>query len=280
MNVRRESREQLGLTQAEAASRAGISFATWRRWEEDPSSVKSGTAAACARILDRESALREELATYESEFAASWTDNPYLTPRQAYAIAGTLNFWGDMYLAEWLSDPTPEPLHQVTPFERIDLRAMMLVGENKAWVELAKARCFAVANELKDGILPFDRDGCYFDELLMALALPEAREMLTDEHESFTSLPPSTVSNDAESAWTDDDWDAVSDSFDDRCRWDEWEVPTMTNHPLLRAILDARHPFTWFDRATPTGPGYLNRLIGIETLAPADTRDDTADPQS
>jgi hypothetical protein len=46
---------------------------------------------------------------------------------------------------------------------------------------------------------------------------------------------------------------------------------------LLRTILEERHPFTWFDPAKPTGAGYLNRLIDIETLVPAESIDNDLD---
>lgn len=58
------------------------------------------------------------------------------------------------------------------------------------------------------------------------------------------------------------DWDVVSDGFGDACRWDECEAPLRQGHPLLLAILAERHPFTWFDLAEPTGPGYLQRFSG------------------
>jgi transcriptional regulator with XRE-family HTH domain len=107
VNARREAREKLGLTQSDAARRAGVSFATWRRWEEDPSTVKASTATACAEVLDREASFRSALAAEQASFIASWEGSPYLTPRQAYAIAGCLDFWADLALGEWLKDPRP-----------------------------------------------------------------------------------------------------------------------------------------------------------------------------
>lgn len=209
------------------------------------------------------------LAAEKSAFAASWGDSPHLSPRQAYAIAGTLDLWADLFLGEWLKNPSAEPLHTVVPFDQLDPRVMMLVGESRAWAELVRTRCFAVSEEIKDGLLPFDRDGCFFDELLLALALPFAEASLADDPELFEGIPAAEP-NDGGYVMPDDEWDSVSDGFDDLCRWDEWEVPLMHDHPLLRAILDARHPFTWFDLAVPTGPGYLNRLAGRETLTTAE----------
>jgi transcriptional regulator with XRE-family HTH domain len=244
MNERREIREQLGLTQAEAAARAGVSFATWRRWEEDPAAVRSTTASKCARVLDRDTAFRNALAVEKAAFTTSWKESPYLTPRQAYAIAGSLDFWADTFIGEWLNDPSTEALHTVVPFDALDPRVMMLVGENRAWAELVKERCLAVSEEIRTGVLPFDRDGCFFDELLVALALPYAKASLSDDPDLFDGLPEAREPDDDDDhVLLDNEWDAVSDGFDDRCRWDEWEVPVMRNHPLLRAILDARHPW-------------------------------------
>ena len=264
MNDRKDRRETLGLTQAEAASRAGVSFATWRRWEEDPSRVRNSTRISCEKVLDRESTSNREAAAEVTQFVDAWRDRPILTPRQAYAIAGALNLWVDLYLREWLRNPHEEPLHELPPFDQLDLRVMMLVDENRAWTAKAIERCIAVADELKAGILPFDRPGCYFDELLMALALPHAQVAMSDEPELFDLIPARVTDGDE---WAlDEDWDLVSDTFDDMCLWDEWEVPLYRSHPLLPAILAERHPFTWFNDVPPSGAGYLNRLLRIETL--------------
>lgn len=263
MNPRRSQREALGLTQAGAAARAEVSFATWRRWEEDPTKVKSATRTACERVLDRDAALKSALAEQAANFERAWGDCSYLTPRQASAIASALNYWADVYICEWLRHPANEPLHQVSPFDRLDLRVMILVNDNSAWAAKARERCYAVATEIESGVLPFERPGCYFDELLMALALPDAESELVDMPELFEEVPGRTEAS-VEEGWTlDDEWDAVSDAFDDRCRWDEWEVPLTRNHPLLATVLSERHPFSWFDPGEGTGPGYLQRLAGL-----------------
>ena|SRR6476659_8858004 len=91
---RREQREALNLTQQEAATKAKVSVATWRRWEENPEQVKARTAIACERVLDRhakERAADAETSAEKARFAAAWSDpSKILTPRQAYAIAKVL----------------------------------------------------------------------------------------------------------------------------------------------------------------------------------------------
>lgn len=44
-------RQRLNLTQAEAAERAGVTVATWRRFEADPASVLNEVRSACERVL-------------------------------------------------------------------------------------------------------------------------------------------------------------------------------------------------------------------------------------
>lgn len=209
-----------------------------------------------------------EWAAHLAQLHESWKDSWVLTPRQAASIAMVLDGWADTDIDEWLRDPSSEPLHEVDPFAQIDKRVMMLVGENRAWAALASERCHAVAEEIANGVLPFDRPGCYFDELLMALALPNAEVQLTDCPELFEGLPP-RIRADDDSPAADDEWDSTSDGFDDQCRWDEWEVPTYTEHPLLPALLAAHHPYHWFDIGGETGAGYLQRLGGLTVEAEA-----------
>lgn len=198
-------------------------------------------------------------------FEQSWGDCPYLTPRQAAAIASVIALWADTEIGEWLDGGwSREPLHAVTPFTRLDRRVMIYVDDNKAWAEKARERCYAVADQIAEGVLPFDRQGCFFDELLMGLALPAAQEHLGEMPEVFDDIGPRLPSHyDEIHFFGDDEWDMVSDAFDDRCRWDDWEVSVEKDHHLLAAILAERHPYTWFDPSPGTGAGYLQRLANI-----------------
>ncbi|MBT0773526.1 hypothetical protein KIH74_31555 [Kineosporia sp. J2-2] len=217
-------------------------------------------------MLDGQRAHRTALAERAANFEKAWAESPVLTPRQASAIAVILDVWADLYIGEWLKHPSVEPLHEVEPFASFDVRVMIYVNENRAWAEKARERCRAVSDEIESGTLPFDRPGCYFDELLMAAALPAAQAELADMPEMFDDIAPRVAIGrlDDGEGLSDDDWDLVADSFDDQCRWDEWEVPLYNNYPLLGVILASRHPFTWFDPSEGTGPGYLRRLVGLE----------------
>jgi transcriptional regulator with XRE-family HTH domain len=248
VTIQTTRREELGLTQTAAAARAGLSVQTWQQWEEDPSAVSAEAAEQCEHVIDVEEA-RTDLAQRAAGFAEAWADCSYLTPRQAGALATRLASWSDN-IAEWLEAPFEQPLHEVGPFESIDRRVMIYVDENRAWAAKAQERCDAMSEEVESGVLPFDRDGCFFDELLVGAALPEARAIYTALPDMFADIPARAVARDdgADGATvTDDDWDGAGEAFDDLCRWETSQVPLYTDHPLLAGLIADMHPYTWFD---------------------------------
>ena len=121
-------RVEFGLTQDEAARKAGVSLASWRRWELDPDSVSVKTCVACEGVLESAAEFKRVFSKSCEAFTSSWKDSPRLTPRQAYAIGLQLDFWADTDIAEWLQDPNV-PLYEVSPFTHFDLRVLMHVGE-------------------------------------------------------------------------------------------------------------------------------------------------------
>lgn len=158
-----------------------------------------------------------------------------LTPRQALAIRTQLDMWQDLFLGPWLeSSGASGPLYTVSPFDSLDPRVMVYVNDNKAWAYLARQRCIAVRDEMGCGLLPFDRAGCFFDEVLMALVIDWLEETYDDDvaEGAFNGLP---------SHRNDGHWNAVSDAFDNAARWAEWDVPAIIGHPLLPAMLAERH---------------------------------------
>lgn len=272
MNERVKQRVAKGLTQTEAARRASVSLATWRRWEADPSSVREKTASKCEQMLVGGVAAGMGDAALRGVLTA-WGDSPRLTPRQAWALSATLGTWSDLYLKPWIAEPR-DPLHDVSPFCQFDLRVLVLVGENRAWVEGVRRRCDVLAEEIEQGVLPFDRPGPFIDEVLIAAALTEAPDMLEDEIELFEGIPPrAAATDDEEYLLGDDEWGLVSDMFDNDCRWGEWEIPVRDGHPLLPALLLARPPHTWFDPAPPdfdeSLAACLRRMAGTESAGAA-----------
>lgn len=248
MTNERDRREELGLTQPVAAARAEVSLETWQRWEEDPTSVGDDIREKCEHVIHTE-AFRIERAEQVARFEQAWKDCSYLTSRQAIAIATRLVLWS-YDIDQWLHGQSQQPLHEVGPFESIDRRAMMYVNDNKAWAAKAQERCDALSEEIERGVLPFERDGCFFDELLIGAALADAEAILAAVPEMFEDIPARAKPGDqdgAELQISDDDWNPVSDTFIDRCRWEPWQVALYRDHPRLTEMLAEIHPYVWFD---------------------------------
>lgn len=239
MTDRANLRKNLGLTQTIAARRARVSLATWRRWESDPSNVATETAELCERVL---SVQPLRLASDDELFERQWAKYPQVTPRQAFAVVIALSLWADE-LDTWLKDPTEEPLHDVGPFARFDRRVMFYVGESRAFAAETRDRCVAVVAEIEDGTMPFMRQGMFMDDVLLGAALDAARDHLQDMPELFEAI--STRTGDGDDEISDEDWDAFRDWIDDEANAADWELPL--GWPMLPLLLQARHPFTWFD---------------------------------
>jgi hypothetical protein len=272
VTIQQTRREELGLTPSVAAARAEISVETWQQWEEDPASVSAEDRDRCEHVMHIQEA-RLELAERASSFEEAWNECSYLTPRQASAIATGLALWS-YNIEEWLQG-SGAPLHEVGPFGSIDRRAMIHVNDNKAWAAKARERCDALTEELERGVLPFDRDGCLFDEMLIGAALPEAEAILAALPEVFEDIPARVRSADQPDDGLeifDNDWEAVAEAFEDLCRWEAWQVPLYRDHPLLSQLLEELHPYAWFDPPAASDADYeeAGYEVGEEAMTSAD----------
>jgi transcriptional regulator with XRE-family HTH domain len=250
VTIQQTRREDVGLAQADAAARAEISLGTWQQWEQDPTSVSAEVNEQCEHVIYVQEA-RIELAERAAGFEEAWEDCSYLTPRQAAAIATGLALWS-ANIEDWLQVPSEQPLHEVGPFASIDRRVMIHVDDNKAWAAKAQERCDVLAEEIERGVLPFDRDGCFFDELLVGAVVPEAEAILAALPDMFEDIAAraksgSQVDDDEDRQNSDEEWDAVSEAFGDRFLWEDWQVPLYSDHPLLTGLLTDMHPYGWFD---------------------------------
>ncbi len=252
MTIQTDRREELGLAQPVAAARAEVSLETWQQWERDPTSVSVEDREKCEHFLDIQE-VRVELAERAASFEQAWNDCPYLTPRQASAIVTGLALW-NYAIQEWLEQRTEQSLHDVGPFQFVDRRAMIYVNDNKAWAAKAQERCAALCEEIERGVLPFDRDGCFFDELLIGAVLPEAERVVAALPEMFENIPARVQSENRDDdilEMSDDDWEAVGEAFEGFCRWKPWLIPLYRDHPLLAEVLADIHPYSWFDPPQP-----------------------------
>lgn len=243
MNPRQQQRQKLDLTQTDAATQAGMSLATWRRWEEDPDKVSAQTRARCESLVER---LTARGVTYDRQFEAAWGDSSVLTPRQAAAISSCLEDWIPLDLDSWLLRETTARLHEMPLLTGLDLRVMILINENPAWVAAARDRCRAVGAEIKEGTLPFDRPGCFFDEVMMGLVLGYAKDLATDTPDMFDGVAVRGEEGHPDEV-LDDDWAMLIDLFDQHARWEKWEIAITPGHPLTPLLLRNQPPYTWFD---------------------------------
>ncbi|MCL1840901.1 MAG: helix-turn-helix domain-containing protein [Propionibacteriaceae bacterium] len=247
MNERKRRRMSLGMSQTEAAAEAGVSPTTWHNWEEHPERVSAATRIACEAVLDSAESELANAAEFVRHIAVAWRDCPTLTPRQALALAMSLTFFGNVSIATWLDDPSSRPLYEVPPFDAFDLRVMMRIDENRAWAQAASRRCHEVVRGIENGVLPFDRPGCFFDEVVMAPAWAMGESLPRDDSDFYADVPARTSATCPPGWLCDDDWELVHEHFVKICRWPDWELPLMPGHPHLAALLSGRHPFTWFD---------------------------------
>lgn len=260
MNERMRRRVDMALTQAEAARRAGRSLDTWRKWESDPELVGEESRRRCAAVLHLDGPGVIADPGEGERFDRVWGEAPHITPRQAYAICVELNLWKDLYIGEWLRGPDA-PLHSVSPFDELDLRVMMMVGENRAWAAAVGQRCAVVADEVSDGVLPCDRPGPYIDEVLFGAAILTAATWVKDDPSMVEEVPArEAVVDEDDYLIGDDDWDQLEAEFDDRARWGDYDVPLFRGSPMLRPLLDERPPHTWFDPRIEADPALVTQL--------------------
>ncbi|WP_431957995.1 hypothetical protein [Nocardia lijiangensis] len=260
------------LTQSEAARLAGVSVATWRRWENDPDDVSATTRKKCETALKKAGRAEDEerrgdriLQQQADLFQKHWGESPFMTPRQALLVAYTLDFWADS--KGFILDG--EPFHDGNPFQRFDLRVMMLINENPAWLKNAWQQCYSLSKLLQHGINPLRHRHCLFDELILLAAVDDLQDEPDEEHP--WPLPPERVTD-----WTDvdaelgpiedDDWERLESHILEQSVFDigiqailgytcgdrderEYGDPTINNIGEPGASLP--HPYRWFDPLNP-----------------------------
>lgn len=245
----------MGLTQTKAAMKAHVSVATWRRWEEDPTSVSERSRKRCESVIgvahSRAARVsRKALQDEARQLEAVWGSAKVLTPRQAHHVATTLSVWGDGDLPFWVAS-REEPLTEVGPFYYFDLRVMIRIDENRAFVQAVAERSRSLARDIVEGTFPSARSGPFIDDVLIAAALVASEDVQRGNPEAADHITarvagPGEDRDDA-SHVLDSDWDLVPGLLDDLLD-DAWQVPVVGG-PRLPALLEDRHPFTWLDES-------------------------------
>ncbi len=271
------------LTQAAAAQLAGVSVATWRRWENNPTEVSEATRRKCENALRKATkrtkanqALDRALAEQAAQFERHWHDSLFMTPRQAHDLAGQMHLWADSSFFILDNDS----FHGGLPFDEFDLRVMMSIGENRAWLEQAGRRCHDLGDLLMHGINPLDHAHCLFDEVMLLAAVVELMETADDREEHVRPQPPARLTPDADDPdqeysdpydrpIEDDQWSRLGQQILSRSATpeiveavlgfsgfdDDWEDERQYGQSALDGIGEpgspAPHPFRWFDQRVP-----------------------------
>lgn len=159
-------RGQLGITQAEAAAKADISVATWRRFEQSPGlGYRADTIRGVLRALrlSREELVQlldgqgpaaienPESAQHHANWNALWKKStwPSITPRMAAAIQSELDSGRDILesdLANGTLHPEDSPL-----LHEFDLRVFIELGHNPVWFHAIVMRLVHLVDAMNKG---------------------------------------------------------------------------------------------------------------------------------
>ncbi|GAJ80854.1 hypothetical protein NBRGN_031_00500 [Nocardia brasiliensis NBRC 14402] len=75
-----------------------------------------------------------------------------------------------------------EAFHDGNPFQCFDLRVMMLINENRAWLKSAWQQCYSLSKLLQHEINPLRHRHFPFDELILLAAVDDLQDEPDEEH--------------------------------------------------------------------------------------------------
>lgn len=267
-------RNELGITQAEAAAKAGISLATWRRFEQSPGlGYRGDTIRGVQRALKL---TREELADLLGEEkptiagqagkekawigpwnelwrATSWSS---ISPLMACAIQVALDSAQDM-LESALTSSNFDPEEWLV-LEEFDSRVFIEVGENKPWYRALAGRMKHLVEAMDKGQLIDESCECFADAALFGAAVRHAIatwDMAAEVWPGVSNALPiengdagNHEEQDDEDDWDEEDdrWDLFVDDLDDRMPYREWDC-VFPEYRKTRHLLNHRPVKTWFD---------------------------------
>ncbi|HTU05085.1 MAG TPA: helix-turn-helix transcriptional regulator [Trebonia sp.] len=297
-------RNELGITQAEAAAKAGISLATWRRFEQSPG---LGYRADTIRGVERALKLaRKELTNLlgeeqpaiavqtekEKAWIAPWnelwgaTNWPSISPLMACAIQVALDSGRDM-LESALDDSNFDP-EEWPVLAEFDSRIFIEVGENKSWYRALAKRMRHLVDAMDKGQLIDESCECFADAALFGAAVRDAIATWDDDTEAWAgvsnALPiendgaESRTADDEDEDWDDDDddrWDPFVDDLDDRMPYREWDC-VFPEYRKTRHLLNHRPVKTWFDEPDHEleafRDGFQYNILALELMGPPPSR--------
>lgn len=230
------AREAAGLTQAEAAKAAHISVATWRRAEDDLSSVSAKTRSAVLRVLKTTRRRPQEKAAQLSLHARRLNESfreGALTPAMAVHLSATCGIAYDMITHDQVDIPDF--------MEGLPDSVLFRVQGNHAWREKLAGNFQRMASLLDSGVRP--RLQNLAEEYVLHAAIRWGRETWSD-------IPPWQYVEGIEHRRGDPDWDGVALEIS---RF-PFGFPEFTEDEIAdhigsdgRIRLSRLHPFRWWE---------------------------------
>ena len=256
-----QRRKQLDLTQVEAARLAGVSLATWRRFETSTDSgISEESLRPIARVLRIAPAVLERIRSdpdlsledvhmteykipppeWAEKFNEHFQSSP-LTPLQAAALFLGARFLGDSEGVMWEELVTGRiKVNEAEPFARLHPQVLFCV--NQAWLAEFLGTFLSIADELDRGRVPYP--ACIAEEVALWLSLGVAEDFADVgdvEHGPFSAL------NDG---GEDGDWAMLESALFQEDHHFEWLLrdqgfPTALVEELVRADSEF-HPHRWW----------------------------------
>jgi hypothetical protein len=277
---RPERRAELALTQQDAAKRADVSVATWRRLETatELDGFKTDNVRGFARALRLGLAEFHQLMGSETAdkadleeddivrlFNSSFTGDP-ITAADAMALHGTVAFsdFAPMTSEQFEVEPAlgcgfPAFLKGEASIREVDLLCdlpeLALIQVNNHWLVRMGERIMRVGHELGEGRIP--RPVCLADEYALSIVI-----MNTDPPSigDVLDMYPGLNHRDDDDDWDDDDaqeltWDWRDQMLgallppDEAHDYRRHDLLVMEAHGQgVYDTADPRHPVRWFDR--------------------------------
>jgi transcriptional regulator with XRE-family HTH domain len=263
----KELREAIGLTQADAARRADISLATWRRAEENLTSVSAKTRASIERVLKGAKARRppENAAisrVVQALNSAFSDDDSPLTPTMAMRLGIVCDTFGewDLYYDPYLADEMSISEYgkgDCPPLTGLPSSVMFRIGKNRVWLERLAGIFTRFGRFLDAGVAPVPDS--LAEEYALHAAIDYAKNEERDEGpgdmiELFPGLKRFT---DREGNW----WQAKR-----MLSHLPLGFPDVTEDELAGYVRDGRlmrarlHPYRWWEPVTSALEEWQNPL--------------------
>lgn len=295
-------RNELGITQADAAARAGVSLATWRRFEQAPGlGYRGDTIRGVQRALrltreELTSLLGEDGPTVEEQAQKAWvgpwnemwgaTSWPSISPLMACAIQVALD--SGRHMLESALDGSNFDPEEWPVLEEFDSRVFIEVGENRPWYRALAVRMEHLVEAMGKGQLIDESCECFADAALFGAAVRHAMDswdMAAEFWPGVSNVLP--IENDgAENHDEEDDdrdeedddedrWDLFVEDLDDRMPYREWDC-VFAEYRKTRHLLNHRPVKTWFDEPDHELEGFRDiapyNILANELMGPPPSR--------